>query len=49
MAQAPETALKGVLNIGFTVMLLACVAVILASAAESCLSTLHARPETVEA
>ncbi|WP_435021188.1 carbon starvation CstA family protein [Tundrisphaera sp. TA3] len=37
MTLVPATALKGYLNIGLTVMLLACVAVILVSAASKCL------------
>jgi carbon starvation protein len=49
MTQAPETFLKGVLNIGLTAMLLACVAVILVSAASKCLTALRADEPVVVA
>ena len=41
MTQVPATAFKGILNIGLTAMLLACVAVIVASAASKCLGSIR--------
>ena len=47
MTKVPATALKGYLNIGLTVMLLACVAVILIAAAHRCLNGVKAKEPLV--